>query len=83
MVRTLKLDEEINKTIDKINTLQSYNFAKGLNRKETFELNLAQFKLKQLREIENSDDKYIPKEDEKRIKSAFMGDSVIHRKIKK
>ncbi len=72
MVRTLKLDEEIDKTQGKVNSLQYKNYEVGLSRKETHELNFAQFKLKQLGYIEASEDKYVPKEDNKRIKTAFL-----------
>jgi hypothetical protein len=72
MVRTLKLDEEIKKTQNKMNSLQYKNYEIGLSRKDMLELNFAQFKLKQLHWIEVSEDKYVPKEDNKRIKSAFM-----------
>lgn len=72
MVRTLKLDEEIHKTQDKLNALHYKGYEVGLSRKEIYELNFAQFKLKQLGHIERSEDKYIPKEDNKRIKSLFL-----------
>jgi len=71
-MRTLKLDEEIHKTQDKVNSLQYKNYEMGLSRKDMYELNFAQFKLKQLGHIERSEDKYVPKEDNKRIKSAFL-----------
>lgn len=71
-MRTLKLDEEIHKTQDKVNSLQYKNYEMGLSRKDMYELNFAQFKLKQLGHIEVSEDKYVPKEDNKRIKSAFL-----------
>ncbi len=72
MVRTLKLDEEKDKTSDKINALQTKNYVMGLSRKDTFNLNFLQFKLHHLNLIEYSNDKYVPKQDEKRIKIAFM-----------
>jgi len=72
MVRTLKLDEEIHKTQDKVNFLQYKNYEMGLSCMDMYELNFAQFKLKQLGHIEVSEDKYVPKEDNKRIKSAFL-----------
>lgn len=72
MVRTLKLDQEIEKTQDKIHALEYKNFEMGISRKETFQLNFLQYKLKHLNLIETSENKYIPKEDEKRIKTSFM-----------
>jgi len=72
MVRTLKLDEEIDKTQGKINELQFKGFEMGLKRKDIYNLNFLQFKLKQLNLIEMSEDKYVPKEDERRIKRAFL-----------
>jgi len=72
MVRTLKLDEEKDKTLDKINALQTKNYVMGLSRKDTYNLNFLQFKLHHLNLIEYSDDKYIRNEDEKRIKKAFL-----------
>ncbi len=72
MVRTLKLDEEKDKTLDKINELQNKNYVMGLTRKDMFQLNFLQYKLHQLNLIEYSDKKYIPKQDEKIIKKYFM-----------
>ncbi len=71
-MRTLKLDQEIEKTQNKINSLQYKNFEIGLSRKDTFELNRLNHKLKHLSLIEMSDRKYIPKEDEKIIKQDFL-----------
>lgn len=56
MVRTLKLDQEKDKVLDEINTLQSQSYVSpnGLSRKNTYKLNFLQFKMHQLNLIENS-----------------------------